>query len=122
MSTSYYGLAEPITHLRIESSNQEHTRLGVWVYGGHAGTLTVPTQELKYFLMLFYNDRNCLLRTHWGGKDRGAVVTVIHDVPDETIVISERGQLLTVGQVKARDGAKRSDGMPTELFGHEEAE
>ena len=62
--------------------------------------------------MLFYNDRNCLLRTHYGGKDRGLVVTVIHDVPDETIAISEYGELLTVGQVKARDGAKRSDGTP----------
>ena len=122
MSTSYYGLYKPLTCLRIECSNQEHTRLSVWICGGHAGTLTVPTQTLKNFLMLFCSDHNCLLRTHWGGKDRGSVVTVLHDAPDETIVISEYGQLLTVGQVKARDGAKRSDGMPTELFGYEEAE
>ena len=39
---------------------------------------------------------------------------------DEATVISEYGDLLTVAQVKARDGVERSDGWPTELFGYEE--
>lgn len=123
MSTSYYGLAEPITHLRIEDSNQAHTRLSIWIDHGHAGTLTLPTHELAGVLLLLCDESKCLLRTHWGGKVRGAVVTVDdEDVLDETLLISEYSELLTVAQVKARDGAKWSDGMPTKLFGYEVVE
>ena len=122
MSTSYYGLREPITHLRIDDSNQAHTKLSIWIALRHAGTLTVPTPELKYFLfLLFDKDKRPPLRTRGGAH--GAIVTVHDgDMPDEALAISEYGELLTVGQVKARDGAKRSDGMPTELFGYEVVE
>jgi len=69
---------------------------------------------------LYEEDDRCPLRTHWGGPGCGAVVTV-HDseLPDEAVVISEYGDLLTVGEVKARQGARRKDGWPTELFGYE---
>lgn len=123
MSTSYYGLHKPITHLRVESSNQGHTKLAIWIDHGHAGTLTIPTQSLGDVLFLLFDcDKHPPLRTHWGGE-YGAIVTVCDkDMPDEAVLISEYGKLLTVGQVKARDGAKRLDGMPTELFGYEVVE
>ena len=74
--------------------------------------------------ILFANheeDNECPLRTHWGGKERGAVVDVNDPtIPDEATVISEYGDVLTVAQVKARDGQHRADGYPTELFGYEQ--
>ncbi len=122
MSTSYYRLREPVTSLRIER-NETHARLSIWTNHGLAGTLVLRGDELAPLLCalsLDQDDFTCPLRTHWGGKDRGSVVTVNDpSLPDDVNVISEYGVLLTVGEVKARDGAKRSDGYPTELFGYE---
>lgn len=123
MSTSYYRLPPPITHLRVEDVNPTHTRLSVWIDHGLSGTLVIPTTAFRDVLRLFTkyeDDFHCPLRTHWGGGERKSIVTVNDpDLPDEAIVISEYGELLTVAQVKARDGIGRSDGMPTELFGYE---
>ena len=122
MSTSYYRLKKPITHLRLTES-PGHDRLTIWVNHAMSGTLTLANRETQEFLRLFaqyQEDARCPLRTYWGGSDRGSVVTVNDDtLPDEMCVISEYGQLLTVAEVKARAGTKRSDGMPTELFGYE---
>ncbi len=85
--------------------------------------MTLRNEEVKSFVGMFAEyeeDNECPLRTHWGGKDRGAIVTVNdEEIADEAIVISEYNEILTVAEVKARDGARRADGMPTELFGYE---
>lgn len=124
MSTSYYRLKQPITHLRIEDAGG-HDKIKIWVDHGLAGSLTVAKRDTKEFVRLFVlyeEDNECPLRTHWGGKERGAVVTVNDDtLADESVVVSEYGELLTVADVKKRDGARREDGFPTELFGYEEA-
>jgi len=121
MSTSYYRLSSPITHLRIEDQ-VGHDKISVWVNHGLAGALVVSKRETKEVVRMFVcyeDDSICPLRTHWGGRERGAVVTVNDaTLPDKAMVISEYGDLLSVADVKARDGAKRDDGMPTELFGY----
>ena len=124
MSTSYYRLIEPITSLRLEEG-LGHDRLTIFENGANAGTLTLTKglgRRVAGCFSQHEDDSQCPMRTHWGGKDRGAVVTV-NDVtlPDDATVISEYGDILTVAQVKARDGRKRTDGYPTELFGYEEA-
>ena len=121
MSTSFYRLKSPITHLRLEDTGG-HDRLSIWVNHAFVGTLTLAYRETRSVIgLLADDDDQCPLRTHWGGSERGAVVTVNDpDLPDEAVVISEYDELLTIAQVKARDGAKRADGMPTELFGYEE--
>jgi hypothetical protein len=120
MSTSYYRLRPPVTHLRLESGGG-HDRLSIWIDHGLAGVLRLPkaaTRDLLRAFILDEVDSECPLLTHWGGK--AAVVTVNDgSLPDETVVVSEYGELLTVAEVKVRDGAVRSDGMPTELFGYE---
>ena len=124
MSTSYYRLKPPVTHLRLEKG-EGHDRLRVWVNHALAGVLTLRKEETHSMLdcfTLYEDDFCCPLRTRWGGADRGAIVTENDTLPDEAVVISEYGQLLTVAEVKARDGATRKDGMPTELFGCEEEE
>ena len=123
MSTSYYRLRPPITHLRLEEG-EGHDKLKIWVNHGLAGELVIANREIRQFLdcfALYEADNECPLRSFWGGAERGAIVYANEDdLPDEMMVISEYGELLTVAQVEARDGAKRRDGMPTELFGYED--
>ncbi len=125
MSTSYYRLIEPFTSLRLDEGAR-HDKLTVFESGANCGTLTVnhgTGRRLAQCFAAHEDDGQCPLRTHWGGKDRGAVVTVNDpSLPDEATVVSEYGDVLTVGRVKARDGQGRSDGMPTELFGYEDKE
>ena len=122
MSTSYYRLAPPVTHIRIEERG-EHCEVYLWLNHANVGSITVRNDEKKELIRLFTlyeDDSHCPLRTHWGGKERGAIVTINDEtISNQAVVISEYGELLTVEQVKNRDGAKRSDGLPTELFGYE---
>ena len=123
MSTSYYRLIEPFTSVRLECG-QRHDRLTVFEMGANCGTLTLNAGTGKIVASLFalhQEDNMCPLRTHWGGASRGSIVTVNDDsMPDDATVLSEYGDVLTVAQVKARDGAGRDDGMPTELFGYQD--
>jgi len=121
MSTSYYRLMEPFTSLRLEEG-AGHDRLTVFEGHANCGTLTLSKGVGRRLAQCFIDDEEniCPLRTHWGGTARGAVVTVNDaSLPDDATVISEYGDVLTVKEVKARDGAHRKDGMPTELFGYE---
>lgn len=119
MSTSYYPLRAPVTYLRPEIMGG-HTHVGIWVNHGKAGTLVVRNEEWRELLNVLTAENTTVLRTHWGGQDVGAIVDDTPGLTDEQQVVSEYGELMTVGQVRARDGAKRRDGMPTELFGYEE--
>jgi len=74
MSTSYYRLKPPITHLRLEDTGG-HNRLSIWVDHGLAGTLVLPkeaTRDVIQCFTLYEDDFECPLRTHRGGKERGA--------------------------------------------------
>ena len=120
MSTEYYKLRKPFTHLELDSTGG-HGRLKVWIEHGLSGMLTIPNRHLADVLLPLFVEHPPVLRTHWGGK-KGAIVTVEdRTLSDETVVLSEYGELLTVAKVKARAGATRKDGMPTELFGYEDA-
>lgn len=124
MSTSYNKPIEGITSLRLEEG-PEHDRLTVWVEHSNAGTLVVPHSWGRRLVNMFSSDNGDdsqdAMRTHWGGKDVGAVLTDNAHLPEDAVLISEYGEVLTAGQVRARGGARRRDGWPTELFGYEEA-
>lgn len=123
MSTTYYHLQHPVTRFECHSEmGPAIVWLTVYLEGKSAGSLAIPKELIRQWMKLFIDydsDMNAPLRTHWGGADVGSVVTVNENLPDDAQVISEYGELLTVGQVKARHGAKRADGWPTELFGYE---
>jgi len=125
MSTSYYCIAKPVSALRVHDNTDELGTIEFWIAGEYAGALTMNKHHVKSFVSKFTeytDDFNCPLHSHWGGADRGSIVTVNRrDIGDDELVISEYGELLTVGQVKARAGAKRKDGFPTELFGYEDS-
>ena len=123
MSTSYYAIAKPVSALKVHDNTDKLDTIEFWIAGEYAGELTMDKRHTKSFLQKFIeytDDFQCPLHSHWGGADRGAIVIVNRsDIGDDEMVISEYGDLLTVAQVKARDGAKRKDGFPTELFGYE---
>lgn len=119
MSTSYYRLAEPITHLNGEIGGG-HTHLGIWVNHGKTGILVLHNNEVGPFIRLLLSDI-VAMRTHWGGSEVGSIVTeVVPGLTDEMQLISEYDEILTVGQIRRRQGSRRQDGYPTELFGYEE--
>src|SRR3990170_3080808 len=106
MSTSYYRLKEEITSLRLEEG-PAHDRLAVWENHALAGTLTLSLGQgrriAKYFAQTDEDGAHCPLRSYWVGGERG---TVVYEngapLPDEAIVVSEYGQVLTAAQVRAR--------------------
>lgn len=107
MSTSYYRLVNPITRLRLEEG-AAHDRLTVFENGVNAGTLTLSKGVGRRLAMLFAvhkEDNECPLRTHFGGVERGCVVTINdHQMSDCATVIDEHGEIHTVAEVKAMDG------------------
>lgn len=106
MSTSYYRLRPPVTHLRLEDGGK-HNNLYVWVDSNAAGILTLlkaTTRDIMLFFALREADDVCPLRIHYGGPQREAAVIVNDEsLPDEATVISEYGELLTVGEIKAQE-------------------
>ncbi len=122
MSTNYYNLKEPFTSVRILSEGN-HDKITFWSRHGNAGTLIVERGDGKLIIKMLINyneDTKCPMRTHWGGKDIGAIVTEnIPNLEDKRVLISEYGEIVTVKEIRNRKGAKRADGMPTELFGFE---
>ena len=121
MSTLYYKLRKPITSIKPTVLG-EHTRVGIWANHAKTGELVFRNEEWKDAIWLFVeyegDDSKVPMRTHWGG-DKGTVVTIHENLPDEQQLISEYGELLTVLEIKTRQGAKRKDSFPTELFGYE---
>lgn len=107
MSTSYYHLRPPITSLRLEEG-AGHDSLTLFESGANIGTLTI-TKGLGKTVVSFFaddvEDNLAPLRTHYGGKGIGCVVTV-HDphLHPETMLIDEYGQPFTVAQITAMSG------------------
>ena len=107
MSTSYYHLRQPITSLRLEEV-VGHDRLTLFESGANIGTLTLSKGMGKTVASFFadeVDDHVAPLRTHYGGKGVGCVVTV-HDphLHPETMLIDEYGQPFTVAQIRAMNG------------------
>ena len=83
--------------------------------------LTLRNEEARGFILCFADKNEPVMYAYWGGLEHGTVViTYEKGLLSEIQVISEYGELLTVAQVKAQRGAKRKNGVPTELLGYRE--
>ena len=107
MSTSYYHFRPPITSVRLEEG-KTHDRLTIFENHANTGTL-VLTKGLGKTVSSFFadkvDDHLAPLRTHFGGKGRGCVVTVQDQhLHNKTWLIDEYGQVYTVAQIKDMDG------------------
>lgn len=111
MSGCYYRLKPPVTSLRLKTG-PGHDRLSVWVNHGLAGELVLPKTTARDVVLCFaereLDESRCPLRTTWDGNDPVVMVNVPR-LDDDTMLVSEYGDLLTVAQVKARHRAKRKE-------------
>ncbi len=107
MSTSYQYLKSPITSIRVDR-NCSHSRITIFINHANAGTLTVRVEEEPGFLYLLSenaDDTKCPLRTSYGGKDVGCVVTEnVRGLDPLLVLIDEYGRPVTVGEIQAMAG------------------
>jgi len=126
MSTSYYYIREPFTSVRLEEG-PGHDRVTLWERGANCGTLVLSLGSGKRLVSMFAagddDDSRAPIRTHYGGKDVGAVVTEnVSGLDPSLVLISEYGEPLTVEQIRARAGhGKNASGIGGigELFGYD---
>jgi hypothetical protein len=120
MGTSYYRLKDPFTAFRVETIDGLD-RVSLWARGEPVGVLEVPAGcGAQVVSTLIDRDVGVApLHTHWGGEVGSVVTENEPGLPDDMVLVSEYGDVLTVGEVRRRAGAKRKDGWPTELRGYE---
>lgn len=95
MSTNYYKLKRPITHLEL-AEGDEHNCLTVYVNDGLSGVLVLPKSVTGQVVRMFTRYEEALFEW-WDG----CVVDYV-GLSSDTLVVSDAGELLTVGQVEAR--------------------
>lgn len=115
MSMSYFRLREPIAALHVNAGALT-ALVEITIVGGRcAGALDISLDDLGPLLRLFADRHGApILRTSWGGKAVGTVVCEqwSDPPPDGIQLISEYGELLTAGEIRARAGAGRGDDLP----------
>ena len=122
MSTSYYYMQPPFS-VRLEKG-PVHDRVTIFENGVNCGMLTVTAGKGSSVCWLFsendVDDLHAPMRTHWGGKDVGCVVTEnVRGLDPNLQLISEYREPTTVGAIRALAGHVRKDGTPGELFGYD---
>ena len=107
MSTSYYHFHYPITSVKVEEL-QGHDLVTVFESGANSGCLVVTKGLGKKFLSFFVNeveDNEAPIRTHFGGKGRGYVVTIQElGLSPDAYLADEYGKVWKVNESTAMDG------------------
>lgn len=93
MSTNYYKLKKPITHISVENTGVYQV-VNIWVNHGFAGIIMIYKDELIDILKLFSSD-GVAYRSHYGGIEKGKVVKKVQGT-DDIVVISEYGKIVKV--------------------------
>jgi hypothetical protein len=122
MSTSYYYISEPFTHIRLDEG-PAHDRVTLFESHACSGVLTVSRGQglsLVRRFAAYCEDSQAPMRTHFGGRGVGCVVTEnVRGLADDLVLISEYGEALTVGEIRARSGhGAAADAVIGELFGY----
>ncbi len=105
MSTSYFMLAEPVTGIEIteaETINDMHwTRIDI--SGRFVGSLLLFKDDMPQFIRLFADRDRLAARTVGVGNGKVSVGVSDESLPDDTVLISEYGDVVTLANVKAKD-------------------
>ena len=102
MSTDYYALKKPITSIRPEILGG-HTHVGIWVNHAKSGTLIFHNDEWKDAIWLFVEREVSPIRAFWGDTEKGCIVRETDTKsPAEQQMVSESGELVTIGQIRAK--------------------
>jgi hypothetical protein len=95
MSTNYYRFKSPITRVQVETKGR-HDHVTVWINHQNAGTLVVDNGTGKDLLWMLGSNKRAL---HcYTGKAR-CVVKDDPGISDDEYVVSECGEVITVGEV-----------------------
>ncbi len=114
MSTSWFRIAPPITCIQ-QGEYDDYASLRFYYAEDptmmSAGVLYVPQKYAPTILKLFAlreDDTKCPMRTCYGGIGQGTVVTINDpNLDDKDILISSNGELLTVKEIKAKEGEEK---------------
>ena len=102
MSTEYYALKKPITSIKPEVMGG-HTHVGIWVNHAKSGTLVFRNDEWVAAKRLFVDVSKSAMRSFWGGTEKGCIVEETDTSSSaEQQMVSEYGELETVGQIRAK--------------------
>lgn len=105
MSTNYYRLMEPIDRIEYKTDFEPIDRgiLDLHIKEGLAGIVFHP-RELMPTLLLMLADHEYPAPVLRAGRAGGGVDIIVHDpaMTDETQLISEYGELVTLAEVRAK--------------------
>ena len=103
MSTCYYRLSKPITRINMHEDPTTHSvTLTVWANTTWMATLTI-SNEFKWYLLPELKSKEIAFEKHYGGDNMGMVVCdFAKDLPDEAQVISECGDIVTLGELRQK--------------------
>lgn len=104
MGTAYYRPKYPITHIEV-SEGVTHDSVKLWDRGGLAGELTFLTGHSAPFIEMLKNPLS-VARTWWSGERSGMHVSIDPSLHDGQVLISERGALTTVRQLREQAGRR----------------
>lgn len=120
MSTSWFRIAPPITYIQQGKWGEDVSlRFYAEDVMMSAGVLYFSEKHAPTILKLFAlreDDDKCPMRTCYGGVGQGTVVTV-NDIGlgDKDVLISSNGELLTVREIRAKEGAGKDLDEEAEL-------
>lgn len=104
MSTSYYGLKYPFTHITLEE--RDGTIL-TWINKEFCGCFVVKPEHIRDALLVFFDTDTPIMRRYWGGRHEGVKVDeYMSALADSYVILSEYGELTTVGVIRATRGVK----------------
>ena len=107
MSTSYYRFRTPISSVRIEEGGG-HDILTIFESGANSGTLVVSKGKGRTIASFFadeVDDNLAPIRTHFGGKGVGCIVTCNNpELDKDECLIDEYGNVFRVSEIQAMSG------------------
>lgn len=119
MATQWYRLKNPVEHIEVAAFHEGDIQgnvIRVTTEDGAVGKITLSSGLTSFFFDILMaladicgDDHPLPLRTLWGGIERGMLVLIQDNhqdslLRDDTQLISEYGDLATVGEIQAMEG------------------
>jgi hypothetical protein len=106
MSTAYYRLKRPFTSVRL-SVGGGHTQLSLWVNHAKAGDITLRNDEVSAVIAVLKRDEPAVTK-HGIGNGETRLDFMDDDVEDDTLLISEYGELTTLEEIDNKSSNPRT--------------
>ncbi len=115
MSTEYYRLKKPFTSVRTRPVGV-HVAMSLWVNHAKTGELTLRQDEVKDVLLALARGSSAVRQ--FGTADGATQIEYYDDdVEDDTILISQYGELTSVESISQRDPEREAEESADDLSG-----